>query len=441
MRSERSTTSWVEIRRRVFGPDRTVWVSSNLVWLRPPRAGAPRRVSSREVWWPRPPRLVGPVTRIVRPVWSGMSAGVQVSLCGMVEAGWSGGRGHRVQHLLPKRWSPRSATARGRAPPPPASRMKDSRSNAAGGWASTVASRSPRPASSTPKAIGSLPVTSSTAGVPAGRLPLAEHEAETLDEVSVGAPPPRCPCRRAARQRDGCPARASRCPEGGCAAEPPRSTGRRRRRPRAGAEASVGGSARARGASAVTARISVMIRVGRVVAPVDHADLGVEPHEAGDVRGFADVGGLLGVAGQDALEVGDVGGAGPHVPAGQVGGGRPLLGGHLLEDGEEVVDRAPPDVDVAGRPFLVVHGATLASGLSRVRGGRRWPASSPRSGRRAPARRAGREQRCASRAPYPSVVNHRMLPAQAPTANHQRRGRLLWRSSRAAARCRGRRAG
>ena len=93
----------------------------------------------------------------------------------------------------------------------------------------------------------------------------------------------------------------------------------------------------------------------RELAAVDHADLGVEPHEAGDVRRLADLGGLLGVAGQDALEVGGVRGDRAHVPAGQVGRRRPLLGRHLLEHRDEVVDRAPPHLDVAGQSLLIAH--------------------------------------------------------------------------------------
>ena len=60
-------------------------------------------------------------------------------------------------------------------------------------------------------------------------------------------------------------------------------------------------------------------RVGAGVAAVDDADLGVEAHQPGDVRRLADLGGLLGVAGQDALEVRGVAAHALHVPAGQVG--------------------------------------------------------------------------------------------------------------------------
>ena len=94
--------------------------------------------------------------------------------------------------------------------------------------------------------------------------------------------------------------------------------------------------------------------VGAGLASVDDADLGVEPHEAADVRWLADLGCLLRAAGQDPLEVRGVGRTGPHVPAGQVGRGRPLLLGHLLEEVEEVVDRLPPDLDVPGQLLAVV---------------------------------------------------------------------------------------
>ena len=75
---------------------------------------------------------------------------------------------------------------------------------------------------------------------------------------------------------------------------------------------SVGGSAEQRGVPRGD-RLADLVddRVRAGVAAVDHADLGVEAHQPGDVRRLADLGGLLRAAGQDALEVRGVRGAPP----------------------------------------------------------------------------------------------------------------------------------
>ena len=97
--------------------------------------------------------------------------------------------------------------------------------------------------------------------------------------------------------------------------------------------------------------------VGGVVAPDDDTLLGEVPHHPPRVRGVADLDVLVGSPAEEGLEVGGVRRDGVDVPPGQVGGGRPLLGRHLLQEVGERVDRLPPDGDVSGQALGITHAA------------------------------------------------------------------------------------
>ena len=112
------------------------------------------------------------------------------------------------------------------------------------------------------------------------------------------------------------------------------------------------------------------------VPPADHALLGEDRHRRADVLGSADLdpGDLVvRAARRDVLEVGGVRDHVVHGPAGQVRRRGPLLGGHLLEQGQEVGDRAPPGVDVAVQGLRSTHPPDPSEGstpLPRIRGER-----------------------------------------------------------------------
>ena len=90
-----------------------------------------------------------------------------------------------------------------------------------------------------------------------------------------------------------------------------------------------------------------------------HALLGVHADQRGGrvrrVRGRC----LLGLAGEDRLEVSGVRRARVDVPAGQVRGPPPVVVGEVVEEIGEAADRAPPDVDVPAQPLTIVHGWSL----------------------------------------------------------------------------------
>ena len=126
--------------------------------------------------------------------------------------------------------------------------------------------------------------------------------------------------------------------------------------PGAGAAGSVGGSAsRASCRAVVWVRISVGDRAGdrsrRVTTPIS-VNWPIGPVTCG---GLADVGRLLGPAGQQALQVRDVGGDRLDVPSGEVRRQRPRLVGQGVEEGGEVTDRLPPGLDVGRQPLGIAH--------------------------------------------------------------------------------------
>ncbi|UUZ61334.1 hypothetical protein [Nocardioides sp. B-3] len=67
------------------------------------------------------------------------------------------------------------------------------------------------------------------------------------------------------------------------------------------------------------------------------------------MRRIADLDVVVVVAGEQRLEVGDVRRDGVDVPPGRVGLRVPRVVGHLLQQRREVVDRLPPDVEVAAQ--------------------------------------------------------------------------------------------
>ena len=123
--------------------------------------------------------------------------------------------------------------------------------------------------------------------------------------------------------------------------------------PGAGSSGSVGGSPAGRyGGSWRSADLVDQLVGGRSRRATTPCSVNV-PIEPGDVGRLADLDLVVRGTGEQCLEVGAVGGDRVHVPAGQVGRGRPLALGDLLQQAGEVVDGPPPDVDVAGQSGLV----------------------------------------------------------------------------------------
>ena len=302
--------------RRDLVADRLARSRRALPWVRPARTTRPpRRASSRAVWWPSPPSVV-PVTRIVRPAWSGMSASGQVSV-----AGQSRGGGEAGDDLVAEVRSPSTvdraglgvAAAAGQQDEALAVHAQGGRRVGRGAPRAAGRGRSRRPRRRTARCR--------PCRGPGWCRPVRRPSCPGRSRGSRRGTPrcawrAPCPSRPGGRPRGVRPARASRRRAAGCAAAGASPTGRP---PKIGV-GSAGGVGRrvaeqpgVPGGGGLADLVDDRVRAR--VPPVHDPDLGVEPHQPGHVRRLADLGGLLGRAGQDALEVRDVAGDGLDVPA------------------------------------------------------------------------------------------------------------------------------